>query len=571
MAPSPDPAPSAQHRFGSGLLRRHSSEVVLTLLTVNVMSHVIAGGWQISSLGVRAPSFPVSLAIWTAFIGWRAVRRNALAERLPELRARLWKWRFELALAGLFVVSLWLRLWGNSFGLPVMTHPDEPDVMAATTHMLRNGSLNPRWFLYPSLYLYLLLPLLGIRVISLRGSHEIASLDDLVHPLQPAFYEVGRTLSGVMGAATVVLVYVLATQLFPGRTGRRAGLVAAALLSFSFLHVRESHHAVTDATLTLLVTLSLIAIGRLMSQGRDRDYLVAGVVVGLAGATKYSAVAILVVLGAAHLMGRKPGDWLGRKPALAAVGLTGGFLAGTPYAIFDWPRFLDHLGFLTTISSPLTEPAARFAVMFFYSFGNGFGPLIAAALWTSLVVAIHRRKPREMLLAIHALVFIALVTNAEIRMMPRYWLPVIPAIAVLIGMYAALLTDWLQKRAPRTPSVGPIALSVVVAIALVPQVNMVISWDRMQAQPDSRALAYLWFLENFEEGTVVGSEVFIRGLPRGITYDRVEPIHQRLLSDWGDQEVSVFLLSDDWQRAARTRYDDSSRAQAVQGSSSAAS
>jgi hypothetical protein len=353
-----------------------------------------------------------------------------------------------------------------------------------------------------------------------------------------------------MGAATVVLVYVLATRLFPGRTGRRGGLVAASILSFSFLHVRESHHAVTDATLTFIVTLALIAIARLMSQGRDRDYLIAGAVVGLAGATKYSAIGLLVVLGAAHLMGRKPGDWLNRKPALAVAGLAGGFLAGTPYAVFNWPLFLDHMGFLTTISSSLTEPAARFAIMFNYSFESGFGPLLAAALWTSLVVAIHRRERREILLAVHALAFIALVTNAEIRVMPRYWLPAIPAIAILIGIYAALLTDRLQRMTPRTPFVGPIALCVVVAIALVPQVNDVISWNRLQAQPDSRALAYMWFLENFEEGTVVGSEAWIRGRPHGVTYDRAEPILLRSMPEWRDRRVRVFLLSDEQQQEA---------------------
>ena len=67
-------------------------------------------------------------------------------------------------------------------------------------------------------------------------------------------------------------------------------------------------------------------------------------------------------------MGRRPSDWFSRKPVLAVAGLAGGFLAGTPYAVFNWPRFLDHMGSLTTISSPLTEPAARFAVMFAYSF-----------------------------------------------------------------------------------------------------------------------------------------------------------------------------------------------------------
>ena len=181
---------------------------------------------------------------------------------------------------------------------------------------------------------------------------------------------------------------------------------------------------------------------------------------------------------------------------------------------------------------------------------SGFGPLLAAALWTSLVVAIHRRERREILLAVHALAFIALVTHAEIRVMPRYWLPAIPAIAVLIGIYAALLTDWLGKWVPRTPFVAPIALCVVVTMALFPQAREVVSWNRLQTQPDSRALAYMWFLESFEEGTVIGSEALIRGRPSGVTYDRAEPILLRSIPEWRDRGVRVFLLSDEQQQEA---------------------
>ncbi len=83
------------------------------------------------------------------------------------------------------------------------------------------------------------------------------------------------------------------------------------------------------------------------------------------------------------------------------------------------------------------------------------------------------------------------------------------------------------------------------AIALVPQIEEVVSFNRMAARPDSRAVAYEWFSENFEEGTVVGSEVRIRGLPRGIVYEPVTPIYRRSLREWRDRGVSVFLLVDD--------------------------
>ena len=53
------------------------------------------------------------------------------------------------------MVALALRLWGITFGLPYLEHPDEPFWIFAVLKMVKTGDPNPHDFIYPSLYYYL--------------------------------------------------------------------------------------------------------------------------------------------------------------------------------------------------------------------------------------------------------------------------------------------------------------------------------------------------------------------------------------------------------------------------------
>ena len=89
----------------------------------------------------------------------------------------------------------------------------------------------------------------------------------------------GRAISAAFGTATIPLVYAIATRV----AGRLAGLLSAAFLAFAVLHVRDSHFASTDISMTFFSVLALWCALRLVERG-DLVWLVAaGVAVGVRG------------------------------------------------------------------------------------------------------------------------------------------------------------------------------------------------------------------------------------------------------------------------------------------------
>ncbi|MEW5720581.1 MAG: hypothetical protein AB1817_18295, partial [Chloroflexota bacterium] len=53
------------------------------------------------------------------------------------------------------IFGLGLRLWGIGFGLPYIYHPDEGLPVSIALRFLRTGDLNPNFYDWPSLLLYL--------------------------------------------------------------------------------------------------------------------------------------------------------------------------------------------------------------------------------------------------------------------------------------------------------------------------------------------------------------------------------------------------------------------------------
>ena len=154
------------------------------------------------------------------------------------------------------------------------------------------------------------LPLGLADAVRLRAGSCLASAVRRVLGLDPAlsFSELvvsARATVALAGTLTVVVVYVAGRRM----GGAVTGLLAALFLAVAILHVRESHFAMTDALMTLLLTASLALLleatrtdrKRAGSRMRGGSWL-PGFAGGLAAATKYSAAAVLAAMGAAQLL-----------------------------------------------------------------------------------------------------------------------------------------------------------------------------------------------------------------------------------------------------------------------------
>ncbi len=159
--------------------------------------------------------------------------------------------------------------------------------------------------------------------------------------IRTAVFTLARVCAALLGTLAVWLLYAAGARLFD----RGVALLAAALEAVAFLPVFYAHLALNDAATLLPLTLSLFGSAGVLRYGRLRDYAIAGLGLGFACATKYTAGIVLVpLLAAAAAVHYLDGSSGAGKRVLVGIVLAGGcalgaFLLANPYALLDFQRF----------------------------------------------------------------------------------------------------------------------------------------------------------------------------------------------------------------------------------------
>ena len=206
---------------------------------------------------------------------------------------RLWRFAF---LAVLTLIAGWLRFSAIDFGLPDQFRPDEEMTIPAALDFEHDW--NPHLTIYPAAQTYLIHGVL-LGYAGFTGSP--GSLRDAYRFDNNAeAYLIGRRITAAMGTATIPAVYIAAAPVF----GPGAAMVSAAIVAASFIHVRESKFAKVEVPAGFWLALSILMALRIATNGRWRDYVLAGLFCGLAAATHYTAGAIAVGILVAHLEAR---------------------------------------------------------------------------------------------------------------------------------------------------------------------------------------------------------------------------------------------------------------------------
>jgi mannosyltransferase len=109
-----------------------------------------------------------------------------------------------------------------------------------------------------------------------------------------------RSLSALAGTATVPVAYLIGLEL----RGRRAGIVAAALVAVNPMLLWYSQEARAYSLFALLTALSFLYFARGLDGGRRRDFVAWGIASALALATHYFA-AFLIAAEAIWLLRRR--------------------------------------------------------------------------------------------------------------------------------------------------------------------------------------------------------------------------------------------------------------------------
>jgi 4-amino-4-deoxy-L-arabinose transferase-like glycosyltransferase len=380
-------------------------------------------------------------------------------------------------LACLVLIAAALRLGGITFGLPYIYSFDEPTSIREPLGLIY-GAADALSFANPPLYKYLLVAVFDAIV----GSARLSEIDPTL------LYLLARATSAVLGTATVAVAYWIGRLL----RGNQTGLIAAGLTAVTYLLVRESHFAVNDALATLCSTLALAGCVGVACRGGRREYVAAGVTVGLAFAAKYQAAAVLVPLFVAHVQhGRRRRD----VDMLLALGvaLVTAVLA-FPSLVTDARRVLDDVYVFDVLPARLgyegLDPAGAYA---YYSkaFGLGVGWPVLLLAGLGFGWALLRREWPLLVLASLPLCLYAVLGTSHL-FFARFLLPSIPALTIL----AAITLSDVARRS----SLAAVALTALAAMGTLPNS---LQFDALLTHTDTRTAAREWVQAHLPAATRV--------------------------------------------------------------------
>jgi hypothetical protein len=434
-------------------------------------------------------------------------------------------WR---VLAPGFVVSLFalvLRLWGITWSLPderhILTyHPDEG--VNLFSGVLDKGVARPHvdlgFYNYGGLYFYVWQGAVAAnRTYGAVERPEPAPSTIPASQTIGAMLLVGRFLTAIMGAVTAWAVWAFGNRLF----GKGAGITAAYLYAIVPVAVVHGHYATVDVPATLFVTLALVYAARTLESPSLRNIALAGLLAGMAAATKYNCVLVLFAPGAALWLALRriesqrhrdtedaPTESEGGPhslppflpSSLLLLGATiAGFVLGCPGAL------VNPGGFWHDFSYELAKSREGMGLLFVDT-GNGwlyhltsslrFGlgiPLLLLVL-TGLGLAAVRRTRQDWMLLAFVVPYYLVIGWAQVRFL-RYIIPLAPAQCVLAGRL--LWEPWPDVRLRR-------AMAVVGGIVVAATLFISLAMDRLFTLTPPQDQAYAWIQTNVPHGASIG-------------------------------------------------------------------
>jgi len=258
-----------------------------------------------------------------------------------------------------------------------------------------------------------------------------------------------RSLNLALFAATVVMVFGVVRMYFDTASARVAALLFATCAGFVCYQI----FLTTDLALVFMMMASFVcscAIARNPAMGISAA---AGLLAGLATATKYNGLSVAVALPIAHLLGSRGNPLLAclKRPAAWVCGLLVpvGFLIGNPYAVLDWPKFSSDF-FYNYTTTPVYggQTTGTGYVSFFQTFPEILGwpatvVVICGVLAGAAGLAFRLRRTdawKMWLLALAVFVLYTWKLGEFPRMTTRFVLPMTPFLLILAAAGFGILT-----------------------------------------------------------------------------------------------------------------------------------
>ena len=468
----------------------------------------------------------------------------------------------------IILIALAVRLAGIDHGFPFIFHPDEPTIVRSALGI--RFELNPKHFDWPHLYIYLnyFLYMIFAKFRNFVPGLGLNSFFIKVFPLiwddKLVFYYLTRCFSAILGALTVIPIYLSGKKLF----GKNVGFFSALAFALMPYHVRHSHYSLPDVPMVFFLAWGLYFATCILKETGIKNYILSGLFVGFSASTKYNGGLSALMIPTVHFLRvfeRRTQDkavkilTLKGFVALILSGLAAlvGFTVGTPYALLDFKMFSrtdSPVGafwqFTNVGSVTLSEHFAKFfsdisgklLVDTGYTVMVGFVVLFFWFLIRFVRRSVEQREFYLVFLYLMSLFLIWYVSGFE-KNRSHYYFVVYPFLALIFGYFV----DYFSFRAGK---VGKSLKTVFLLSVFLPPFVFSFFQSYSFIRGDTRNQLQAWLIKNNKPGsTVVYNDSTLQDVfgslgiysVKGITLSRNYPNSLLILAD--EQNDKDFLDS----------------------------
>lgn len=412
----------------------------------------------------------------------------------------------------LLLMGLVLRIVGIGFGASLdgdwvgNWHDDEVAWVAGSISF---ADLNPHYWGYPALHLYLLyaLDLVFYGVTRVIGFSMSTDYGSFILATEVERLLIARFTSLVFSMGVLVLVWKLSRRLFDRTTAR----AALALAVFNPALVRHAHYGTVDAANAFFVLATVWAAFRVFDDPRcaKRAYVCAALA-GCAASVKYLGGVVAFVLPVALWIGirARGGTWRDalRLRHLWASALTTivVFFTINIYILLDWNDFITRFtANLAAVSSGGSFFDGWYYGLSFPTFNFFWGSGATLFILVGLLSFAFGKRREGLLLLTFPILFAIVIGKFEWRM-SRQVLPAIPLLLIV----AARGMAWTGELAGRAISpdrrrrleTAVVALGVGFVVFTTLPLMRTILW--IFTHPDTRQDFAEWAVQEIPRGSV---------------------------------------------------------------------
>ena len=275
---------------------------------------------------------------------------------------------------------------------------------------------------------------------------------------------------------------------------------------------------------------------RMVQDKKPSDAILAGLMLGLAMSTKFSAAPVALAVGTAHLLlmigpalikdGTGKVDPNDVKLGLQYVVLSGAtaviaLLVTQPYMIIDWDTYVGNVYRQSemvrrVVDFPFTRqyidtPAFLYQIRQLSTWGLGIS--LGIAVWIGLIWAIARTLIKRDLAFVVVLSFLLpyLLINGQFEVkFLRYMLPATPLLIVFTGCAIWWAHISLMPRVGRFGRIAGYSLAIVGFLLLA---HYAVAYTYVFTGPHPAQEVSRWLREREDAGTVVIQEHWEEGIP----------------------------------------------------------